>query len=232
MGAVIIPPGTENRASWAVDVAEALKSVGVTKLVVISVPGAKVDSPILFGRQFGMMEKGLADRGIKPCVVRLPMFMDNLIFMIDSMKREGKLFWSPKAESRFSPVAVSDVGEAIATIAKNFDVHAGKDYLLCSRPTSANEICKAVSSVLGKPVVPAHFDDAAFLAFHRRLFREDWQANGFLELFKLVDSGCLNFWKDGGTNDLQVLLGRAPVTEEDFVDGTFRATLTCHGSCA
>jgi uncharacterized protein YbjT (DUF2867 family) len=215
--AVLIPPSAEHRASWTIDAADAIQSAGVSKMIVISVPGAKLDSPILFGRQFGQIEKGLSDKGIKACFLRLPMFMDNLFFMVDSLKQNGKLPWLPKPESKFSPVAVSDVGDAIANVAKNFDSHAGKDFLLTSRPTSAKDICKSLSSAMGKPVTPAHLDDAAFLEFHQRVFPE-WQAKAFLELFKLVDTGCLDLWKDGGRNDLQTLLGRPPITMEDFVE--------------
>jgi uncharacterized protein YbjT (DUF2867 family) len=220
--AVVIPPGVETRAKWAVDVAENLRAAGLNKIIVISVPNARPDAEFYFGREFGGMEKRMREKGITPCIIRLPMFMENLFMLANAIKRDGVLRWRPRADALYSPITVDDIGDAIAAlVTKPEDEIAGKEFVLCGPSFSANDIVETVSTVTGKKVTVEHIDDGAFLKAVREVGMEEWQAKGLLELMQLVDRGEL----DIKTKDLQALLGRPPRSLEQFVRGEFQRAI-------
>jgi uncharacterized protein YbjT (DUF2867 family) len=200
---------------------DTINKLGLSRLIVISVPGARPDAEFQFGREFGEMEKGLRDKGVTPVILRLPMFMENLYGSLCSIKRDNTLQWRPKEDALYSPVSVVDVGDAVAAILSNFDAHAGKEYALAAPAISGRDVAETVGLALGKRVNVEQVDDGTFLEEMQKLGIPRWQANGVLELMHLVDGGHLNL----RSKDLQALLGREPTTLEQFVNGDFKRAL-------
>ncbi len=52
--------------------------------------------------------KGL---GLPYCILRLPTFIDNNYANADSIKAQGKIYSPQNPTAKFTPIAVSDIGE-------------------------------------------------------------------------------------------------------------------------
>jgi len=219
--AILIAPAMENRVHWARENLENLKSCGIKNFIVMSIPHAKPDAHFEFGRQFGEIEQLVKESGVNACIVRLPLFMENLYGSKDVIK-EGKLYWVPKPDAAYSAVSVvCDVGEAIAAIARNFDRYSGKELLLSATPFCGQDIVNLCSKTLGQRVEIVNINDESFVNGARKMGLPEWLGRGVLELFKMVDDGQLLF----DTKDLATLLGREPTNLHEFANGDFKLAL-------
>ena len=72
---------SQNRASLVVSGVNAAKEAGVKHLVVLSVSTADIVS-VLFGRQFHEIETAVKASGLAWTLVRLPIFTDNLWYVL------------------------------------------------------------------------------------------------------------------------------------------------------
>jgi uncharacterized protein YbjT (DUF2867 family) len=188
--------------------------VQVKHLVVLSVATAEL-SDTVFGKQFGPIEAATKEAGIPYTLVRLPVFIDNNWGQQATIKSQGKLYGPANPDAVFTPVAVSDIGDAFASILANPGPHAGKTYTLTSSPVSHAQIAAAFGKVTGKQVdyvqVPY---DAAKQSFVGAGWPE-WQADGLLELFKLFDAGSAA--TNNPTGDVKALTGKDPISTEQWV---------------
>eukprot|EP00118_Oscarella_pearsei_P021054 m.234012 g.234012 ORF g.234012 m.234012 type:complete len:135 (+) comp40102_c3_seq5:1466-1870(+) len=88
-----------------------------------------------------------------------------------------------------TPVIVTDIGMAAATILANPGRHGGKVYNLVSDRYTHNQLASYFTDTLGKEVKFVRIPyDAAKKIFMETGFPE-WQADAVLELFKLFDVG-------------------------------------------
>ena len=183
----IVTPGTENRAELAISTAAAAKKAGVKHLAVVSALTAD-NKDTIFGRQLTETETKIKALGVAHTFLRLPFFVDNYWAFKDTIKGAGAIYNPVDPTKTFSPVVVADAGNAAASVLVDPANHANKTYNVISDRHSYGDIAAAFGEALGKTVTynRVSYDDAkkAFLG----LGFPEWQVDGVLELFKLMDA--------------------------------------------
>lgn len=208
----IITPGCETRRQLAMNAIDAAVAAKTPFVLLVSTLIAGTDT--VFGRQFGPVEKHLIDSGLAYCILRLPMFIDNMRLQHDSIT-QGKLVAPCRGDAPHTPVAVMDVGECAAAILANPDAHRMKTYRLTAEPVTYAEMAAGFGRALGRTVefTQLSYDDAkqAFLAGGL----PEWQVDGTLELFRYIDAGSP--MANAPNSDIRHLLGRPPTSPEQWM---------------
>jgi len=213
-GVYLVVPGTENRTQIALEGIQAAKDAGVKFLLVLSVLTSGTES--IFGKQFEPVEAAVKSSGLKHAIVRLPLFIENNLGNIESIKGQGT-FYDPRDPTKLhTAVSTADAGKAAAEILSNPEKHTGKIYKIVSPAFSLNDLAAALTKNLGKDVTvttvpyPAAKESMVGMGF------PEWQADGVLELFKYIDEGSdLTNEKEDG--DFEAITGKKPVTVETWV---------------
>ncbi|KAL4487221.1 hypothetical protein ABPG72_017940 [Tetrahymena utriculariae] len=182
---LINSPGHIDRAKITINASKAAKKAGVQYILVVSVLVA--DNEVLFGKQFSEIEKEVKNLGISYGILRLPIFYENMLMQAQAIAQQGCFYGPVNADTQFCQVSVQDAGNAAAQIVSHYSDHKNQIFQITSDKKSQNEIASEFSKVLGKEVkyVQVSYEDArkSFVDHHL----PEWQADGILELFKLID---------------------------------------------
>ncbi|KAL4438583.1 hypothetical protein ABPG74_015481 [Tetrahymena malaccensis] len=182
---LINSPGHIDRTKITINASKAAKKAGVQYILVVSVLVAEND--VLFGKQFGEIEKEVKSLGISYGILRLPIFYENMLMQAQAIAQQGCFYGPVNADAQFCQVSVQDAGNAAAQIVSHYKEHLNQTFQITSDKKSQNEIASEFSKVVGKEVkyVQVSYEDAkkSFLDHHL----PEWQADGILELFKLID---------------------------------------------
>lgn len=209
----LVIPGHEDRTQLGLNGLEAAKEAGIKHILLLSVLTADTDT--IFGRQFKPLEQKVKQLGIVYTIVRLPLFIDNNYAHVESIKGQGT-FYTPQDPTKLhTPVAVSDVGKAAADIIASPQKHIRKTYKLLAPAFSLNDQASAFTKALQKQVTPTVVPyEAAKQAFMGMGFPE-WQTDGILELYKLIDSGS-SITNEVATGDIEKITGEKATTAEEW----------------
>ena len=183
----IVTPGAENRAQLTIATAEAGMTAGVKHLVVVSIPPADERSDIIFGRQFGEIEKDIKKLGVPYTILRLPMFMENHLQLVGTIKGQSSIFLPIDPTNVIAAVAASDAGKFAAAILLNPSKHVNMVYNVISDHYTYNDLAAAFSEALGKEIkyVKITFEELKQIVVAAGV--AEWQAKAMIELLKLVD---------------------------------------------
>ncbi|CAM9249069.1 unnamed protein product [Phaeothamnion confervicola] len=211
---VIVTPGSQDRAELDVKSLEACKKAGVKHVVVVSVVTAGVVGTV-FGDQFTTVEKAAKECGMAWTLVRLPVFIDNYWGFAESIKGQASIYCPVDPAMPFSAIAVQDIGTALAKIALSPKSHAGKTYNLVTVPHTYAEVTAAIAKATGKEItyvrVPYQAAKEAFLG----MGWPEWQTDGLLELFKMMDEGGKMVFPGG---DFKKITGKDSITVEAWAE--------------
>ncbi|KAL5481888.1 hypothetical protein EMCRGX_G022152 [Ephydatia muelleri] len=163
----IVTPGTKARAELAISTAEAARDAGVKFLLVVSVLTADLTDTI-FGAQFSKLESAVAQ--------------------LDTIKGHSAFYSPVDPDKPFTPVVVSDAGNAAAAILSNPIAHANQTYNLVSNRHTFNDVAASFSEALGREVKYVHVPYEAAKQSLLQMGFQDWQVDGIFELDKLIDS--------------------------------------------
>ena len=185
---LIVIPAVENRAELAISTAKLAKEAGVKHQVVVS--GLTADlKDTLFGGQCNQIETAVKALRVTYTFLRLPFFFEFYFGFKDTIRNVGAIYAPMDPSKTFSQVSVGDIGRAAAAILVNPVKHPNKTYDIVSDCRSYREVAAVLSEVLGKTVtynrVPYDSTKQALLGEGR----PEWQVDGLIESFKLVDSG-------------------------------------------
>lgn len=195
----IVTPGTKDRVQLTLSTGWLAKTAGVKYMAVVSVLTADLINTT-FGRQFTEIEAKISKIGVPYTFIRLPLFIENYWLFKDTIVNQGTIYCPVDPEKPYTPVAVEDVGNALATILVNPSRYTNKAIDLVSDCQTFNEVAQGFSTALGKEVKYVRVPyEAAKESFLDMGFPE-WQVNGILELYKLIDcSNPVMFSSDGET---------------------------------
>ena len=211
----VITPGDSEREFLAKNAIKAAKDAGVDFVLLLSV--ISVDTDTIFGRQIGPIEKYLHECDMLPhCILRLPIFLDNVFGQRESLQTEGKFYGPVQPGALHVPVAVMDVGDAAAKVLLDYKKHTDKVYSLTGGPSvSHKEIADAWSTVLHKDVqyVQISYEDNKKALMD--LGMPEWQAEGTNELYQLMDKGTPVMSET--TDHVLRTSGRQPTTPKDWM---------------
>src|SRR3954471_12387450 len=141
-------PGQIDLENGAIDVAAA---IGVQRIVKLSVSVAAVDSPLLFPRWHGVIERHLLRSGV-PAVLICPGFlMSTLLMSAMAIRRTGAIH-APAGRARIAMIHPADVAAA-AAVALTEDGHEGARYVLNGpRAISYEEVAAHLSEATGRVI--------------------------------------------------------------------------------
>lgn len=211
----IVCPGTENRAQLSIDTAKAAKEAGVKHLLVLSVATADL-TYTTFGKQFKKIETEIAKLGVPYTYLRLPLFVDNYFAYQGTIKSDSACYGPVDSSKPYTPVVVGDAGIAAATILSSPQQHEGKTYNVVSDRHTFGDMAKAFSDNLGKEIKYVRVPYADAKAAFMQMGFPDWQAEGVMELYRLIDSGSPQV-NQASLNDYTTITGKQPTSLKAWV---------------
>lgn len=213
---VIVPPGSEDRATLSVTAVKAAAAAGATNLVVYSV---STDGDFLFARQFKELEAGVRAVSDTAVFLKLPFFTDNMWANAGTIKTMGKFFAPVPVDTPITQVTVGDAGEAGAAVVGAFDKYAGQSFKLVSNRATNAEFATAFSAALGKEVTAVQVPPEAAKKSMLDLGFPEWQVDGILELYAIINSSdaAVRSTVNYESEDVATLLGRPGTTVEQWV---------------
>jgi len=211
----IVVPGTENRAELSIKTAEAAKEAGVKHILMLSVLTAEVTSTI-FGKQFNEIETAVVKLGVPYTFIRLPMFVENYFGFKESIQKMSTIIVPVDPTKPYTPVTVSDAGKAAAAILADPSKHVSKTYPVVSNRHTHGDVAKVFSEVLGKEVTITTNKYEEAKQFLMSVGMPEWQTNGVLELYKLIDSGSTDI-NQQSLSSYKDITGEEPTSLKDWV---------------
>jgi uncharacterized protein YbjT (DUF2867 family) len=139
------------QVDYEIGAIEAAKAAGVQRLVKLSASAAAVDSPLLFPRWHGLIERHLERSGL-PAIRICPGFlMSTLLMSADAVRATGRLF-APAGRARIAMVHPRDVAAA-AAVTLTEDGHDGARYVLNGpRAITYEEVAAHLADATGRPI--------------------------------------------------------------------------------
>ena len=194
------PPEPEKRL---IDLA---KAAGVKKIVKLSAMGVDA-APQSALRQ---VELHLEASGLKWTVLRPTWFMQNYTTSNAQPIRQGTLA-EPAADAKTAFIDARDIAAVAARVLLD-DAHAGKTYTLTGPELlTRKDVVATLSKELGRPVSYVAVSDAQF-----RDAVKGFLSPAYLELLSTLYAGVRAGWTERRTDDVQQVLGRAPVAFAQF----------------
>lgn len=140
-----------NRAQITANAIKAAKDAKIEYILVVSLPFAGKDD-ILFGKQFGEIEKEVHASGLKYGLLKLPMFIENMYGNAQAIIHQNAFYGPIDGKHKFSTVSCDDAGVAAAEILINHEKHINKSYVIESDYQSHDEVAHSFSNALGREV--------------------------------------------------------------------------------
>ena len=203
------PPALSDTERYVNPVIDAAKAADVEQIVFLSLLGAE-KNPVVPHRH---VEKYLEASNVAWTFLRASFFMQNLSTTHRDDIRDGDQIFVPAGDGRTSFVDVRDVA-AVAVKTLTEDGHRNKAYPLTgSEALTYGEVTQIFTNELGRPITYPRPGALAF-ALHMR-------ARGMAWSFIAVMIGIYTTARLGLAGmvmpDIAQLLGRAPITMQQFV---------------
>ena len=184
---IIVPNNRADLAANALEAADAAKSINF--VLVLSVLTAPLQETI-FGKHFTTIEeKAKAVFPASYCILRCPIFIDSVLTHAESIKEDGSFTDPRDPDMPFTPIAVRDVARAASDILAKPNQNAEKTYKLVCPSFSLNDQAAALSNVLEKAITVTTIDYDQCKNFYTEQGYPEWQIDGSLEVFRLIDEG-------------------------------------------
>ena len=225
----IATPGHIDRTALAQAAVKAAVASKAGHIVVISLPVVTVKKGTIFGDQFKPIEDAVKTCGIPFTIVRLPMFMDNILGQ--PIKDMGAIFMPIMPDQLHDSISVKDIGCAVANVLKAPGKFAGRTLSLGGIKTTMAKTAAIYSNVLGKTVSYTQVPPQAAKESMMGSGWPEWQVDGVLELLALINEGDDSTLLPDHMNNTSEVLGRDGETEAEFMEnfkGMFLAKPTIH----
>jgi len=202
-----------DRIQLAVNVMDEAKAAGVSFLLLGSAASADAEAA-LFHREFRLAERHLIVLGLHYCILRMAVFMDNIVMFKEPLRPPSNTLALPLGDGAYCPVAVPDIGRMAASILIHYNRHHHSIYTITGpQALTGPDMSAALSRVLGRQIRYADLskDDALKLL---KPFMPEWQVLGLLELFDLFEQ---NAAKTPSADYNKVLGGRQAIDFESYM---------------
>ena len=211
----IVVPGVENRAELSIKTAEAAKEAEVKHLLVVSVLTAE-HTDTVFGKQLTEIEGAITKLGVPYTFLRLPLFVENYFGYKETIQKMSTIITPLNPTKPYTPVVVGDAGKAAAVVLADPSKHANKTYAIVSNRHTYNDVAKAFSEALGKEITITNNTYEEAKKFMMGMGFPEWQVDGILELYKLIDSGSPSTNQEN-LSTFKDLTGEEPTSLQDWV---------------
>ena len=193
--AFIVVPCDRNRTGLASIALDACKAAGIKFVLLLSVSIANTQT--IFGRQFKPIEDRARALGIHCTILRLPLFMDNLLAHAGTIKTKNRICDPRDPRKQYASVSLEDIGKCAADILIRPQPHYGRTYTLISQTYSMIDLSQSMSKMLHRNI---KIREISWQRFKEALMGSqvpEWQIDGLIE------------WLEGGydVNPRQTDLG-------------------------
>ena len=210
---IIVPNNRPDLATNALEAADAAKSINF--VLVLSVLTAPLQDTI-FGKHFSEIEnKAMQIFPASYCILRCPVFIDSLLTHADSINKDGYFSDPRDPDMPFTPIAVRDVARAASDILAKPNQNAEKIYKLVCPSFSLHDQAAALSSVLEKAITVSTIDYDECRDGYLQQGYPEWQVDGSLEVFKLIDEGS-PVTNETDTGDFEAITDSKATTIEEW----------------
>jgi len=195
--------GMYHRTKLCENVLTVARELGTIKFVLFgSVPFAD-RMEATFQKEFYPIERMLADTGIPYSIIRMNMFVENIL-AFQSFLKTGQFPQPLSPTAPFAPVAVSDIAQMAAAILCNPARHHSSVYTITGgEALTGPQMAEAISRATGRPV--RFVESKPDLLFSTFSFMPEWQIRGVIELYEMVNRGAVL-----PTNDFAAVTGKPP----------------------
>jgi len=210
----LLVPLHEQMVQFGQNAVDAAKEVGVKHIVRSGAGGADASSPLLVQRMQGLLDKLVIDSGISYTILQNSFFMQNWVNFNTNDIKAGTVY-SSVGDGKLSWVHTADIAAVAAKVLQNPGAHAGETYVLTGgEALSYAEVTALISEKLVRPVAFVNVPDAAVEEALKGWGMSAWMIEFMITLNNNVAAG-----KGAGlSQDVQNILGRAPITFSAFVD--------------
>lgn len=194
-------------------VIDAARAAGVERVVNISSRSAEATSSMTIARTHGQIDDHLKGSGLAWATLQPGAFMQNVLYNVDSIRREGKIYGAYK-DGRISFVDCTDIAACAASLlteprGARFD----RAYVLTGREAlSYAELASQLSAALHKPVT--------YVDLPVEQLVEGMKSNGVPAQFAEQMGRLMVLFSEGGGAPVfpgvQEVLGREPRTFRQF----------------
>lgn len=170
--------------------ANTAKKNGVKNLVWISTAGTDLGTTSGHLSAAKEADKPLIDTGISARILDPVTFMDNLIYAIDSLRKEGSFSWTINPDNVFNNVATRDIAAAASHFLINQD-WSGQKHIPLFGPDdlTPNEMSEIMSDVLGKKIRYKQINDESYKSLMMQYGSSDSVAQGLVDMAKAQNQG-------------------------------------------
>ena len=205
----VVVPGHADRTALGIAGIKAAKDAGVQHVVVLSVCSV-VKPGTIFADQFLPIEEYTKSCGLPYTIVRLPMFMENVLGQMQSIATTQQFYSPLDSNLEQNCASVGDIGEAVAKIMAQPERYTNKVLSLTGTPVNEGQFAEAFSAVLETPVSHVPVPYATSKQSMMDMGMPEWQVDGVIELYKMVASvePCLT----SPVSDLPAILNRELAT--------------------
>jgi uncharacterized protein YbjT (DUF2867 family) len=201
-------PGQVEYECTAIDAAAA---AGVARVVKLSGPDASVDSPLIFERWHGQIERHLAGSGLPGVLLRPRTYLTNLLAYARTVAQTGMLF-APAGTAAIAFVDPRDVAEAAAA-ALTGPGHDGRTYTLTGPEAITFErVAAELSAATARPVTYVGVGDEQARQAMLAEGLPPMIADAIVAIFASQRAGSMA----GTTETVRELTGRPPRTVAAF----------------
>ena len=171
------------------------------------------DGELVMSREVAALDELLARSGVPHCTLRLPMFLENLLYQADSIHGEGTFSFPCRPDSPVAYVTCGDLGHVCGDMLASGGRMQLPDPRLTAGRTSCAEIARLLSEAIGREVrfVPITGEAHVEALAHHGL--GDHAARAVLELWEAIDRGRDMLPSDA----LAAALGRPPESVADWI---------------
>lgn len=150
---MIVTPGAENRVDLVNNVIRAChEAAAVSHVVVLSTLAAARESTVL-GGQYMKIEEAVSSCGINYTILRLSLFMENMLAHVRTAQRDQQIRSSLTPSSTFAVTAAADIARAAAVVLADPSAHSSKTYSLTGAIVSMEMVAEAYSKASGTEIV-------------------------------------------------------------------------------
>jgi uncharacterized protein YbjT (DUF2867 family) len=203
-------------AEQQINVLEAAKAAGVENIVKVSGGRAIVrpDSETVVGRAHYQIEEAIKKSGLRWCILRPGLFMQNTLAQAPLIKSESKMVLPFPKTLPLAFIDVRDTGALGARVLRDPAPHAGKTYEFTGALSNYEEFAKVFSEVLGRTItyVAATLEQAEQGMRARNM--PDWLINHLLTISRVAEKGAFS---TENTQPIRDIVGRPPLTLRQFV---------------
>jgi uncharacterized protein YbjT (DUF2867 family) len=174
------------------------------------------DYPKSFPAMHHHVQEKLKSSGIAYTILQPNSFMQNLFTSAAPTVRTQGAFYAAMGNAKMSMIDMRDIATVVVNVLREPAAHAGKSYELNGpEALTFTEVATKFSRATGRPVQYVDIEEAAQRKALQDQGLPEWLVTALLDLQQYYTVA-----KKGGdvTDDLQRLLGRTPITLDQFLD--------------